>query len=81
MQRLSSAIAKHGFYLCAAYCSDGTYLNEPTKYIATSLTSIATMMQMGLPHINILTKCDKIPNKEFLERVGEANSCQEIIED
>ena len=75
MKRLSETITKHGFYLCAAYCSDGTYLSEPTKYIATSLTSIATMMQMGLPHINVLTKCDKITNKELLERVSEATSC------
>ena len=38
MQRLSAAITKNGFYLCASYCADGTFLNEPTKYIATSLT-------------------------------------------
>ena len=81
MHRLCNAITKHGFYLCAAYCADGTYLNEPTKYIATSLTSVSTMMQMGLPHVNVLTKCDKIPNKDFLDKVSEANSCREIIED
>ena len=81
MARLSAAITKSGFYLCAAYCSDGTYLNEPTKYIATSLTSISTMMQMGLPHVNVLTKCDKIPNKEFLDSIGEAPSCRAIISD
>ena len=60
MTRLCQAISKSGFILCAAYCSDGTYLGEPTKYISTCLTSIATMMQMGLPHLNVLTKCDKI---------------------
>ena len=38
MSRLSSVITKNGFYLCATYCADGTFLNEPTKYIATSLT-------------------------------------------
>lgn len=39
------------------------------------------MMQMGLPHINVLTKCDKIPNKEFLDSVSEATSCRSIIND
>ena len=38
-------------------------------------------MQMGLPHVNVLTKCDKIPNKDFLDQVSEANSCREIISD
>ena len=81
MTRLCQAISKSGFILCAAYCSDGTYLGEPTKYISTCLTSIATMMQMGLPHINVLTKCDKIQNKKFLDDVTEASSCKEIVSD
>ena len=38
MSKLSAAITKNGFYLCASYCADGTHLTEPTKYIATSLT-------------------------------------------
>ena len=27
------------------------------------------MTQMSLPHINVLTKCDKIPDKELLDRM------------
>ena len=36
---------------------------------------------MGLPHINVLTKCDKIQNKKFLDDVTEASSCKEIVSD
>lgn len=43
--------------------------------------SISTMMQMGLPHVNVLTKCDKIANKDFLDRVSEATSCRAIVEE
>jgi GPN-loop GTPase len=67
--------------ICAVYCADGTYVNEPTKYIATSLTSISTMVQMSVPHLNILTKCDKIQNKELLEMLTSSNSVKEILED
>ena len=81
MNRLSAAITKNGFMICAAYCADGTYLNEPTKYIAACLTSISTMVQMNLPHLNVLTKCDKIHDKEFLERVSEAPSCKSIVQE
>lgn len=81
MTRLAAAIQKSGIYVAAAYCADGTYLNEPTKYVATSLTSISTMMQMGLPHVNVLTKCDKIANKDFLDQVSEAPSCRAIVAD
>ena len=59
--------------MCSLYCADGTFINEPSKYLSASLTSLATMTQMSLPHINILTKCDKIEDKEFLERMTQMN--------
>jgi GTPase SAR1 family protein len=60
MTRLTKEIQKSGYYLCAAYCADGTFINEPTKYISACLTSLSAMAQLNLPHLNILTKCDKI---------------------
>jgi len=69
MARLTKAIQKAGFNLCSLYCSDGTFVNEPSKYIQSSLTSLATMTQLSLPHLNVLTKCDKVQNKELLEEM------------
>jgi GPN-loop GTPase len=75
MTRLTKAISRAGFNVCAAYCADATYLTEPTKYIATCLTSVSTMVQMNLPHLNILTKCDKVANPDLIERATDTNSC------
>jgi len=69
MTRLSKAIQSAGYNLCSLYCADSTFINEPSKYISACLTSVATMTQVALPHLNILTKCDKVPNKELLERM------------
>lgn len=46
MTRLAKGLGVngHGMNVCAVYCADGTYVNEPTKYIATCLTAISTMM-------------------------------------
>ena len=60
MPRLTKAISQAGYNLCSIYCSDGTFINEPSKYISSCLTSVATMTQMTLPHVNVLTKCDKL---------------------
>jgi GTP-binding protein EngB required for normal cell division len=79
MQRLSKAISKSGYNLCAAYCSDATYLTEPTKYIATCLTSVSAMVQMNLPHLNVLTKCDKVTNTSLIEQAAESTSCADFI--
>jgi len=69
MTRLSQAISNTGFNLCAMYCADGTFISEPSKYLAACLTSVATMSQLSLPHLNVLTKCDKVQDKELLERM------------
>lgn len=69
MTRLTKAIANAGYNLCSIYCADGTFINEPSKYISACLTSVATMTQVQLPHLNVLTKCDKIQDKDFLEKM------------
>ena len=38
MTRLTKAISKSGYLLCAVYCADGTFINEPTKYISACFT-------------------------------------------
>ena len=46
--------------MCAVYCADGTFVSESSKYIAACLTSVSCMLQLSLPHINVLTKCDRL---------------------
>jgi GTP-binding protein EngB required for normal cell division len=69
MQRLAKAITKAGFIICATYCADGTFINEPSKYISACLTALSTMTQLNVPHLNILTKCDKL--KEAKQLTGD----------
>lgn len=38
MTRLTKEIQKAGFIICAVYCTDGTFINEPSKYISACLT-------------------------------------------
>jgi GTPase SAR1 family protein len=60
MQRLAKSITRSGFLLCAAYCADGTFIDEPSKYISACFTALSTMTQLGVPHLNILTKVDRL---------------------
>lgn len=41
--------------LCDSYC-----LTLPSLYISTLILSLRTMLQMDLPHLNVLTKIDKL---------------------
>lgn len=38
MTRLTKEISKAGFLCCAVYCADGTFINEPSKYVSACFT-------------------------------------------
>lgn len=44
--------------LCAVHLVDSHYCSDPNKFISVLMTSLATMMHMELPHVNILSKMD-----------------------
>ena len=53
---MSSEIMK----LVALHLTDSYALTLPSLYISTLLLSLRAMLQMDLPHINVLTKIDKL---------------------
>nr|ACO11767.1 ATP-binding domain 1 family member B [Lepeophtheirus salmonis] len=46
--------------LAAVHLVDAHYCSDPGKYISVCLTSLNTMLQIELPHINVLSKVDLI---------------------
>ncbi|KAL8911179.1 MAG: hypothetical protein Q9172_007715 [Xanthocarpia lactea] len=53
-------IQKMGYRLVALHLTDSYCLTLPSLYISTLLLSLRSMLQMDLPHLNVLTKIDKI---------------------
>jgi len=47
-----------GYQLCVVHMVDSHYCSDPTKFISTLLLSLSTMLQIGLPHVNVLSKAD-----------------------
>ena len=46
--------------LCAVHLVDSHYCADASKFVAVCLTSLTTMLQLELPHVNILSKVDLI---------------------
>ncbi|KAL8906499.1 MAG: hypothetical protein Q9207_001985 [Kuettlingeria erythrocarpa] len=53
-------IQKLGYRLVALHLTDSYCLTLPSLYISTLLLSLRSMLQLDLPHLNVLTKIDKI---------------------
>jgi len=66
MRVICEQLQKLGYRVCAVSCIDATFLIDSSRFIAASMHCLSTMIQMQLPHINLLTKCDLIPNKALL---------------
>ncbi|KAJ3888621.1 cytoplasmic protein [Lentinula edodes] len=54
--------SKCGFRLAAVHLCDAHYVTDAAKYISVLLLSLRTMLQLELPHINVLSKIDLIGN-------------------
>ncbi|XP_015599659.1 GPN-loop GTPase 2 isoform X1 [Cephus cinctus] len=54
--------------LCSVHLVDSHHCSDPGKYLSALLLCTSTMLQLGLPHVNILTKLDQM--KEFSDRLA-----------
>jgi len=69
--------------IAAVFVMDAaTFLPDISKFISGSLLSLTAMVSLGLPHINVLSKCD-IADKKRVEEILDAegsNSAMSLLE-
>ncbi|KIJ63092.1 hypothetical protein HYDPIDRAFT_113652 [Hydnomerulius pinastri MD-312] len=58
LKRIIQRLSKLGFRLAAVHLCDAHYVTDPAKYVSVLLLSLRTMLQLELPHINVLSKVD-----------------------
>ncbi|WYZ45197.1 hypothetical protein EsH8_VIII_000513 [Colletotrichum jinshuiense] len=59
-------LQKAGFRLVVVHLSDSFCLTQPSLYISNILLALRAMLQMDMPHINVLTKIDKVASYDTL---------------
>jgi len=58
LKHIIQKLSKVGFRLAAVHLCDAHYVTDPAKYVSVLLLSLRTMLQLELPHINVLSKID-----------------------
>jgi len=76
MKDLTHRLRKLGVNVCSVFCLDSTFLQEQSKFISGCVLSLASMVQLELSHITVLTKCDLIEDKTLLENLNEFDAKQ-----
>lgn len=60
IRNIVAQLQKWDYRLAAVHLVDSHYCSDPGKFISVLLTSLSTMLQVELPHVNVLSKVDLI---------------------
>lgn len=76
MQRVKDALVRWGYAVCAVYIIDAQFVEDPSKFFSGTMSALAAMMQLEVPHINILSKMDlfRQRNRRSINRYLEADT-------
>ncbi|XP_063900101.1 GPN-loop GTPase 2-like [Zophobas morio] len=67
VKNIFQLLLKWNFRLCAVHLVDSHYCTDPSKFISVLLTSLSAMLQVELPHVNVLSKIDLIEKYDELD--------------
>lgn len=59
-------LQKMGFRFVCVHLSDSFCLTQPSLYVSNVLLSLRAMIQMDMPHVNVLSKIDKVSDYDEL---------------
>jgi len=68
MKNLAKLLTGWGYRVCSVYLLDALFVFDPPKFLSGCMLSLSCMIQLELPHINVITKCD-LADKEQIEKV------------
>ena len=71
MKQILKNLKRNGMNILSVFCLDSTFLTEQSKFVSGCTLSLATMIQLELPHITVLTKADLIHEKSVLENLND----------
>ena len=66
LKNIVRTLGKWGLRLTCVHLIDAYYCADPATFISASLLSLSTMLQLELPHINVLSKVDLLEKYDKL---------------
>lgn len=66
MSRLVNILSQqYHFRICATYLLESQFMDDKTKYFAGVLSAMSAMINLEVPHINLLSKMDLVEKGEI----------------
>lgn len=67
MQQLTEFLQRLGYKVCGIYLLDSQFLEDIAKFFSGVMSAMSAMIQLEIPHINIITKMDLVPEDRKLD--------------
>lgn len=76
MRKLVNLLQSWNFNLCSVYLIDVQFMTDGAKFISGAMSALSVMVNLELPHVNLLTKMDLISKstKKHLDRFLEPDT-------
>ena len=69
MKEIVSTLQKLNYRVCAVYLLDSQFIEDASKFFSGVMTALSAMVQLEVPHINVLTKMDLLGDSAQSRRV------------
>ncbi|CAE7772932.1 PI4KG4, partial [Symbiodinium pilosum] len=73
MREIVDMLQNEDFRVAGVYCIDVNFIEDTAKFLSGALSALTAMVNLELPHINVLTKCDLLPEGADVERYIEGD--------
>lgn len=67
MCKIVEKLGENMIRLCSVHMTDSHHCSDPSKYLSALMVCTSTMLHLGLPHINVMTKLDEM--KKFKDNL------------
>jgi GTPase SAR1 family protein len=65
MKVLIQTLQNWGYNVCGVYLLDSHFVTDAPKFISGTLAVLSAMVQLELPHVNVLSKCDLLRKSDL----------------
>eukprot|EP00933_Yihiella_yeosuensis_P023077 TRINITY_DN18023_c2_g1_i1.p1 TRINITY_DN18023_c2_g1~~TRINITY_DN18023_c2_g1_i1.p1 ORF type:complete len:285 (+),score=53.73 TRINITY_DN18023_c2_g1_i1:101-955(+) len=80
MRELVDMLQNQDFRVAGVYCIDINFIEDTAKFLSGALAALTAMVNLELPHINVLTKCDLLGPEVDIDKYVEGDT-EAIIAD
>lgn len=60
MRRLCETLGRLNMSVCGVYCLESQFIEDKSKYFSGVLSAMSAMVNLEIPHVNVMTKMDLI---------------------